>query len=354
MAIAAILLLVVLAPGGPMESVTAEVSPRRPVRENGAPVPVAAIFRNASDRPIILVRMSARREDGPVTVEGFLGSEGRSGSAGARYHDFNLLAPREDLPLSLTGPVEPGTYRFELELEYLLADDGLLRAPVFAVARRDHLKRNPPSFATLEEYAERTWRRPIGQLNAVWRGRQQLAPAEAVLPYVLEVSATEDKQTQKRRASCVLVVEPDPDIRRLRLERPHVTVYRSGVPHFDLAFVEGEALFVREGGAYRRLGRVTLEAIAHVGSLLQAGRPVRVSVGEHATCLRTAFAERLAPAGASVGQAVVVGQGLPVIDLLQGELERLWECLARDDAALVRSQYYDYLVVERFPEWGRP
>jgi hypothetical protein len=49
---------------------------------------------------------------------------------------------------------------------------------------------------------------------------------------------------------------------------------------------------------------------------------------------------------------VVIGQGLPVVEIKATEIDTVWKCMERDHAAMSLSQYYDYLVVSHFPPSG--
>ena len=77
--------------------------------------------------------------------------------------------------------------------------------------------------------------------------------------------------------------------------------------------------------------------------------PIRISLGT-APCLHKTFAGRIRKDDRPIGQAAVIEQGLPVVDIKAAELDLVWKCMERDHASMSLSQYYDYLVVNQYPQ----
>jgi hypothetical protein len=324
--------------------------PRKSVRENGEPIKLAVIFKNVSDRPIVLLGIHGRDSEGAeLKKELFLGLFRQSKMVGELYNHYNLLAPGGEEAFSVDTPGRPGKYSFDFQLDYLVVDDSMLDMPVFEMVKKDPIKRNPPTYAKLDEYEKYTQKRQAGKLVEVWRKRPDIEGPPPALPYFLEVSAAMLKSTKTVRAARVLEVEPDPDIQQLHVDRPEVRDYRTSIPHFGLAFIKDNLLYVKQKGSYQRLGIVSFEAISYLGSLIADRRPIRISVGTGANCLQKTFAGRVRKDDRLLGQAVVIGQGLPVVDIKAAELDLVWKCMERDHASMNLSQYYDYLVVDYYP-----
>ena len=69
----------------------------------------------------------------------------------------------------MESPGRPGKYHFDFQLDYLLVDDSMLDMPVFEMAKKDPIKRNPPTHATLDEYQTYTQKQQVGKLGELWR-----------------------------------------------------------------------------------------------------------------------------------------------------------------------------------------
>ena len=346
--LAMVLLLGLVGPGLGQPSVRATISTQQSVRENGEPIAVLVSFKNVSDRPIVLLGIRGRDGEGvELRKDLFLGLFRRTKAFGELYHHYNLLAPGEEEVFSVHTPGRPGKYPFDFQLDYLVVDDSMLDMPVFEMVRKDPIKRNPPTYAKLDEYEKYTQKRQAGKLVEVWRKRHDSEGPPPALPYFLEVSAAMLKSTKTVRAAHVLKVEPDPDIQQLHIDRPEVHDYRTGIPSFGLAFIKDNSLYVKQKGSYQKLGSVSFEAISYVGSLIADRRPIRISLGE-APCLRKTFAGRIRKNDRPIGQAVVIEQGLPVVDIKAAELDVIWKCMERDHASMSLSWYYDYLVVNHY------
>jgi len=323
--------------------------PPKSVRENGERIKLAVIFKNVSGRPIVLLGIHGRDGEGAeLKRDLFLGLVRRSKAFGELYYHYNLLAPGEEEVFEVDTPGSPGKYGFDFQLDYLVVDDSMLDMPVFEMVKKDPIKRNPPTYASLDEYEKYTQRRQAGKLVEVWRKRPDIEGPPPALPYFLDVSPAMLKSTKTVRAARVLEVEPDPDIQQLHVDRPEVRDYRTGIPHFGLAFIKDNLLYVKQKGSYQKLGDVSFEAISYLGSLIADRRRIRISLGG-VPCLKKTFAGRIRKDDSLLGQAVVIGQGLPVVDIKATELDLVWKCMERDHASMKLSQYYDYLVVEHYP-----
>jgi hypothetical protein len=351
----ALLLLALVGPnlGQSQPSVRVKISPQHSVRENGEPLAVAVAFKNISDRPIVLLGIYGRDGKGAeLRKDLFLGLFRRAKAFGELFHHYNLLAPGEEEAFSVESSGSPGKYRFDFQLDYLVVDDGMLDMPVFEMVKKHPIKRNPPVYASLDEYDEYTQKREVGKLGEVWRERQKSKGLRQVLPYFMEVSPAMLKSTKTVRAAHVLQVQADPDIQQLHIDRPEVRNYRSGIAHFGLVFIKDNLLYVKQEGSYQKLGAVSFEAISHLGSLIAGRQPIQISLGQ-APCLQQTFAGRVRKADRPLGQAFVIGQGLPAVDIKPAELDLVWKCMERDHACMSLSQYYDYLVVNNYPSCMR-
>jgi hypothetical protein len=352
MELVVLFLLGLVAPnlGQSQPAVQVTFHPQKSVRENGEPIAVWVTFKNVSDRPIVLLGIHGRDGEGAeLKKDLFLGLFRRSKAFGELYHHYNLLAPGEEEAFSVDTPGTPGKYSFDFQLDYLVVDDSMLDMPVFEMVKKDPIKRNPPTYAKLDEYEKYTQKRQAGKLVEVLRKRPDIEGPPPALPYFLEVSAAMLKSTKTVRAARVLEVQADPDIQQLHTDRPEVRDYRSGIPHFGLAFIKDNLLYVKQKGSYQKLGIVSFKALSYLGSLVAERRPIRISVGTGAKCLHKTFAGRVRKDDRPLGQAVVMGQGLPVVDIKAAELDLVWKCMERDHASMNLSQYYDYLVVEYYP-----
>jgi len=341
--------------GSNMSSAPAEIrvtfTPAAAVRETGQGVTVVATFANELDRPVVMLETAVRNSLGAEQKkELFLGLSHRSKAAGDFYHCYNLLAPGDAESIALDTPGTPGQLSFEFQLDYIVADDDILGMPVYDMVKQYALKRNRPEYASLAEFAQYTEQKQIGTLSSVWhqakaRSEQRLG----ILPYFVEVSPTMTQKARVVRASYVLQVQPDPAITQLHRDHPEVTVYRSAVPHFGLAYIMDDLTYARDDEGERELGRVSFDALELLGTLLVSGKPIRLSVGRRVQCLKQAFGPRIQADDRVPGQAWTIGQGLPSVVIAPAELDVVWQCMVKEDAAMVRSQYYDYLVVDRWP-----
>jgi hypothetical protein len=341
--------LVGRSPGQSQPAVRATFYPQKRVRENGEPLRVGVAFKNVSHRPIVLLGIHGRDGEGAeLKKDLFLGLFRQSKMVGELYNNYNLLPPGGEEDFSVETPGTPGKYGFDFQLDYLVVDDSMLDMPVFEMAKKDPIKRNPPTHAGLDEYEKYTQKREVGNLGKVWRERRKDEGSPPNLPYFLEVSTAMLKATETVRAAHVFEVKSDPDIQKLHVDHPEVRAYRSRIPHFGLAFIEDNVLYVKQKGSYQKLGGVSFEAISYLGSLIADQRPIRISLGQ-TPCLKETFAGRVRQDDRELGQAVVIGQGLPVVDIEAAELDLVWKCMERDHAFMNLSQYYDYLVVEAYP-----
>jgi hypothetical protein len=340
------LALVTCLTGQGSAEVRATVSSPGVARETGEPMAVKVAFRNVSDRPIVLLGIRGRTAAGTVVKEeNFLGSPPKAKGKGDRFHFYNLLAPGEDTSLFVEVSGMAGAFQVDFQLDYLTVDKAMLALPVFAMVRKTRIKRNPPRYASEEEYRLYTRRRRIGTLAEAWRARVEQGATDPVLPYVLDVSSSMVGKTRTSQARASVVIKPNPAIQALRRDFPGVREYRSTIPHFGLAFKRGDTMYVRRARGDRKLGRLSFPALAHVGRLVLTGRPIRIGLAGNVPCLETAFASRIQPNDQPPGQAVEFGQGGPAVDIQPAELNRVWQCLQRDDAEMGLSEYGRYLVV---------